>query len=95
MLAPVVELCSPRLLRLARFRASGDCGPSAGVLAAGPVTGSYSSIPPSAGFEFASLCAGFHLLRNDVGCIHRHSFDLEAGAVNPFRSGYVNVECPD
>ena len=35
-----------------------------------------------------------HLLRNDVGCIDRHSFDLEAHAVRPFRSGYVNVECP-
>ncbi|HEY3109166.1 MAG TPA: hypothetical protein VGL23_10470 [Chloroflexota bacterium] len=34
-----------------------------------------------------------HLLRNDVGCIDRHSFDLEAHAVRPFRSGYVNVEC--
>src|SRR2546430_228300 len=39
MLAPEVELCLPRLLRLARCRASGDCGPSAGVLAAGPVIG--------------------------------------------------------
>jgi hypothetical protein len=39
ILAPEVELCLPRLLRLARYRASGDCGPSAGVLAAGPVTG--------------------------------------------------------
>ena len=36
-----------------------------------------------------------HLLRNDVGCIHRHSFDLDAQAVRPFRSGYVNVECRD
>lgn len=36
-----------------------------------------------------------HLLRNDVGCIHRHQFELEAHAVKPFRSGYVNVECPE
>jgi predicted metal-dependent enzyme (double-stranded beta helix superfamily) len=35
-----------------------------------------------------------HLLRNDVGCVHRHAFDPEAQAVRPFRSGYVNVECP-
>lgn len=34
-----------------------------------------------------------HLLRNDVGCIHRHRFDADAGRVAPFRSGYVNVEC--
>jgi predicted metal-dependent enzyme (double-stranded beta helix superfamily) len=36
-----------------------------------------------------------HLLRNDVGCIERHSFDLEARSVRPFRSGYVNVECKE
>lgn len=34
-----------------------------------------------------------HLLRNDVGCINRHRFDLGSGQVTPFRSGYVNVEC--
>ena len=43
MLALRVESCSPGLLRLARLRASGDCGPSAGVLAAEPVQPSYSS----------------------------------------------------
>jgi len=36
-----------------------------------------------------------HLLRNDVGCVHRHRFDLESAAVAPFRSGYVNVSCSD
>ncbi len=36
-----------------------------------------------------------HLLRNDVGCVHRHRFDLESAAVAPFRSGYVNVPCTD
>jgi len=36
-----------------------------------------------------------HLLRNDVGCIPRHSFEPEEHAVKPFRSGYVNVECRD
>jgi predicted metal-dependent enzyme (double-stranded beta helix superfamily) len=36
-----------------------------------------------------------HLLRNDVGCVHRHAFDPEAHEVRPFRSGYVNVECPE
>ena len=36
-----------------------------------------------------------HLLRNDVGCIHRHSFEPEEHAVKPFRSGYVNVECKE
>jgi hypothetical protein len=37
-LALQVESCSPGLLRLARRSASGDCGLSAGVLVAGPVT---------------------------------------------------------
>jgi predicted metal-dependent enzyme (double-stranded beta helix superfamily) len=36
-----------------------------------------------------------HLLRNDVGCIHRHRFDPEAKTTSDFRSGYVNVECRD
>ena len=52
ILAPEVELCLPRLLRLARCRASGDCGPSAGVLAAGPVTRTLLlHMPPSAPFR--------------------------------------------
>ncbi|HEV8638768.1 MAG TPA: hypothetical protein VG370_31540 [Chloroflexota bacterium] len=36
-----------------------------------------------------------HLLRNDVGCVRRHAYDPEAQAVRDFRSGYVNVECPE
>ena len=34
-----------------------------------------------------------HLLGNDNGCIWRHRFDPDAGRVDPFRSGYVNVDC--
>jgi predicted metal-dependent enzyme (double-stranded beta helix superfamily) len=34
-----------------------------------------------------------HLLGNDNGCIWRHRFDPDAGRVEPFRSGYVNVDC--
>jgi predicted metal-dependent enzyme (double-stranded beta helix superfamily) len=34
-----------------------------------------------------------HLLGNDNGCIWRHRFDPEEHRVEPFRSGYVNVEC--
>ena len=37
-----------------------------------------------------------HLLGNDNGCIWRHRFEPEEGRVEPFRSGYVNVDCaPD
>jgi predicted metal-dependent enzyme (double-stranded beta helix superfamily) len=34
-----------------------------------------------------------HLLSNDNGCIWRHRFDVDQGRVEPFRSGYVNVDC--
>jgi predicted metal-dependent enzyme (double-stranded beta helix superfamily) len=34
-----------------------------------------------------------HLLTNDTGCVWRHTFDLESGERQPFRSGYVNVDC--
>jgi 3-mercaptopropionate dioxygenase len=35
-----------------------------------------------------------HLLTNDTGCIWRHTYDPESGAVHPFRSGYGNARCP-
>ncbi len=36
-----------------------------------------------------------HLLANDTGCIWRHTFNPETAEVRPFRSGYVNRDCPD
>ena len=36
-----------------------------------------------------------HLLTNDTGCIWRHAYDADSGAVTPFRSGYVNVLCDE
>jgi predicted metal-dependent enzyme (double-stranded beta helix superfamily) len=36
-----------------------------------------------------------HLLTNDTGCVWRHAYDADTGAVTPFRSGYVNVPCAD
>ncbi len=36
-----------------------------------------------------------HLLANDTGCVWRHSFDPETGAVSPFRSGYPNHPCEE
>ncbi len=36
-----------------------------------------------------------HLLGIDNGCIWRHRFDPDANQIEPFRSGYVNVDCPD
>lgn len=34
-----------------------------------------------------------HLLGNDVGCVVRHRFEPDRGAVTAFRSGYTNVPC--
>ena len=34
-----------------------------------------------------------HLLGADVGCIERHAYDTAENAVDPFVSGYTNVEC--
>jgi 3-mercaptopropionate dioxygenase len=36
-----------------------------------------------------------HLLTNDTGCVWRHAYEPDSGAVRPFRSGYVNVACEE
>jgi predicted metal-dependent enzyme (double-stranded beta helix superfamily) len=36
-----------------------------------------------------------HLLTNDTGCVWRHTFDPDTGRREPFRSGYVNVDCSE
>jgi 3-mercaptopropionate dioxygenase len=36
-----------------------------------------------------------HLLTNDTGCVWRHAYDPDSGAVRDFRSGYVNVACAE
>jgi 3-mercaptopropionate dioxygenase len=36
-----------------------------------------------------------HLLTNDTGCVWRHAYEPESGAVRPFRSGWVNVACEE
>jgi len=36
-----------------------------------------------------------HLLTNDTGCVWRHAYEPDSGAVRPFRSGYVNVACDE
>jgi len=35
-----------------------------------------------------------HLLANDTGCVWRHAYDPDTGAVSPFKSGYANRPCP-
>jgi predicted enzyme related to lactoylglutathione lyase len=34
-----------------------------------------------------------HVLGNDIGCVHRHRYDVEGKAVHGFTSGYVNTAC--
>jgi predicted metal-dependent enzyme (double-stranded beta helix superfamily)/catechol 2,3-dioxygenase-like lactoylglutathione lyase family enzyme len=34
-----------------------------------------------------------HVLGNDIGCVHRHRYDVEHKAVHRFKSGYVNTAC--
>ena len=41
----------------------------------------------------ATTSVSLHLLGNDNGCIWRHRFHPDEGRVEPFKSGYVNVEC--
>jgi 3-mercaptopropionate dioxygenase len=34
-----------------------------------------------------------HVLGNDIGCEHRHRYDVEHKAVHRFKSGYINTSC--
>ncbi len=34
-----------------------------------------------------------HLLGNDIGCEHRHRYDVERKTVHRFKSGYINTSC--
>ena len=59
----------------------------------------YELIPPTGDIHRVVAAdeqpsVSIHLLRNDVGCVHRHQFDPDTSIVKDFRSGYVNVECP-
>ena len=43
----------------------------------------------------AVTSVSIHLLANDTGCVLRHLYDEATGDAHPFRSGYVNAECPE
>ena len=43
----------------------------------------------------AETSVSLHLLGNDNGCIWRHRFDPETDSAQPFRSGWLNVDCRD
>lgn|SRR2546425_779235 len=59
----------------------------------------YALLPPEGDIHrvrttSSDLSISIHLLGNDLGCTWRHTYDVEKGAVSPFRSGYTNVDCP-
>ncbi len=43
----------------------------------------------------AEPSVSIHLLGNDTGCTWRHVYTPHDGGVQPFRSGWSNVPCPD
>jgi predicted metal-dependent enzyme (double-stranded beta helix superfamily) len=58
----------------------------------------YELIPPTGDIHRVTTTGeqpsiSLHLLGNDTGCVWRHSFNLETGAVIDFRSGYTNQPC--
>jgi len=58
----------------------------------------YELIPPTGDIHRVITTSqepsiSLHLLGNDVGCVLRHSFEPQTGAVAPFRSGYTNIDC--
>jgi predicted metal-dependent enzyme (double-stranded beta helix superfamily) len=60
----------------------------------------YALIPPRDDIHrvrttSAETSVSIHLLTNDTGCVWRHAYDVDSGEAQPFRSGYVNVECQD
>ena len=60
----------------------------------------YALIPPRDDIHrvrttSAETSVSIHLLTNDTGCVWRHRYDPESGQAQPFRSGYVNVECKE
>jgi len=59
----------------------------------------YALIPPHDDIHrvrttSATTSVSLHLLTNDTGCTWRHSYDPASGTPSPFRSGWLNVECP-
>lgn len=62
--------------------------------------GIYDLIPPdgdvhSVATISAEPSVSIHLLGSDIGCLWRHRYDVAAGAVHDFRSGYSNMPCKD
>jgi predicted metal-dependent enzyme (double-stranded beta helix superfamily) len=60
----------------------------------------YELIPPDGDIHRVTTTSALpsvslHLLGNDTGCVWRHRFDPQSGAVAAFRSGYTNQPCAE
>lgn len=58
----------------------------------------YELIPPTGDIHRVTTISdgpsvSLHLLGNDTGCVVRHRYEPETGAVHSFRSGYSNRPC--
>lgn len=65
------------------------------LLAPGDIT---TLLPPEGDIHMietisAEPSISIHVLGNDIGCEHRHRYDVEHKAVHRFKSGYVNTSC--
>lgn len=58
----------------------------------------YELVPPNGDIHrvrttSAVPSVSLHLLGNDTGCVWRHRYEPDSGAVHAFRSGYTNRAC--
>jgi predicted metal-dependent enzyme (double-stranded beta helix superfamily)/predicted enzyme related to lactoylglutathione lyase len=65
------------------------------ILAPGDIT---TLVPPDGDIHMIETISSeasisIHILGNDIGCEHRHRYDVERKAVYRFKSGYVNTSC--
>jgi predicted enzyme related to lactoylglutathione lyase len=65
------------------------------ILAPGDIT---TLLPPEGDIHMIETISSepsisIHVLGNDIGCEHRHRYDVEHRAVHRFKSGYVNTSC--
>jgi predicted metal-dependent enzyme (double-stranded beta helix superfamily) len=65
------------------------------ILAPGDIT---TLVPPEGDIHMIETISdepsiSIHVLGNDIGCEHRHRYDVEHKAVYRFKSGYINTSC--
>jgi predicted enzyme related to lactoylglutathione lyase len=65
------------------------------LLAPGDIT---TLVPPEGDIHMIETISdeasiSIHVLGNDIGCEHRHRYDVDHKAVHRFKSGYINTSC--